>query len=243
MIPAWQERTALLLGKEAVERLNNAHVLVVGLGGVGSYAAEQIVRAGVGTLTMVDGDKVQLSNINRQLPADIYTVGQAKAEVLEKRYLNINPELNLNVINAYLEDSQMFDFIKRVKPDFVVDAIDTLSPKIFLIKSCVEQQIPLVSSMGAGARIDPTKVTITDLAKSYNDRLAFKVRKALRKHDIHKGFPVVFSSELPDKSAIKLVDNEQNKKSTAGTVSYMPAIFGLMCASVAIRKLSGENTV
>ncbi len=237
MVPRWQERTELLLGEEAVERLNNSHVLVIGLGGVGSYAAEQIVRAGIGSLTMVDGDEVQLTNINRQLPADVHTVGQKKSHVLKKRYLSINPELNLNVVDTYLEDSKMSDFIKHTKPDFVIDAIDTLSPKIFLIKACVEQQIPLVSSMGAGARIDPIKVTITDLAKSYNDRLAFKVRKALRKHGVYKGVPVVFSSELPDKSAIKLVDNEQNKKSTAGTVSYMPAIFGLMCASVAIRKL------
>jgi tRNA A37 threonylcarbamoyladenosine dehydratase len=233
----WKERTALLIGEASVEALANAHVLVVGLGGVGSYAAEQLVRAGVGSITMVDGDEVQESNINRQLPATSKTVGLKKAKVLEERYLEINPELNLKVIQSYILDSEMDALISSNPFDYVIDAIDTLSPKIYLIKACVEHNVPLVSSMGAGARIDPTKVHITDLAKSYNDRLAFKVRKALRKHGIHKGFPVVFSSELPNKDAIKLIDNEANKKSTAGTISYMPATFGLMCASVVIRGL------
>ncbi len=231
----WQERTALLLGQDAVNRLRTAHILVVGLGGVGGYAAEQLVRAGVENLTLVDGDTVQLTNINRQLIADTTTCGKSKADICKERFLKINPKLNLSVYNTFLEDSQMDSFIKQVQPDFVIDAIDTLSPKIHLIKACVENNIKLVSSMGAGARIDPTKVTITDLSKSYNDRLAFKVRKILRKHKIYKGFPVVFSSELPNKSAIKLIDNEKNKISTAGTISYLPAMFGLMCASVAIQ--------
>ncbi len=233
----WKERTALLIGKTNVETLAEAHVLVVGLGGVGSYAAEQLVRAGIGALTIVDGDDIQESNINRQLPATQETVGLKKAYVLETRFLEINPKLKLKTLCSYIKDSEMDALIKSDKFDFVIDAIDTLSPKIYLIKACVEHKVPLVSSMGAGARLDPTKVHITDLSKSYNDRLAFKVRKALRKHGIYKGFPVVFSSELPDKNAIKLIDNEANKKSTAGTISYMPATFGLMCASVVIREL------
>lgn len=233
----WKERTALLLGLQDVELLEQSKVLVVGLGGVGSYAAEQLVRAGIGNLTLVDGDEVQESNINRQLPATRKTVGLKKAKVLEKRYKEINPELGLEIVDSYIKDSEMEALVTSNNYDFVIDAIDTLSPKIHLIKACVENKVPLVSSMGAGARLDPTKVQITDLSKSFNDRLAFKVRKALRKHNIHKGFKVVFSSELPDRDAIKLIDNEANKRSTAGTISYLPAIFGIMCASVAVRSI------
>ena len=235
---AWIERTELLLGGEKINRLKKSHVLVVGLGGVGSYAAEQLVRAGIGYLTIADGDEIQESNINRQLPATRHTIGLKKTEVLNQRYLEINPDLNLQVVNKFITDDEMENFVLENHFDFVVDAIDTISPKLYLIKACVENQIPLVSSMGAGARIDPTKVTITDVSKSYNDRLAFRVRKKLRRWGIYKGFPVVFSSEDANKDAIKLIENEQNKKSTTGTISYMPAIFGLFCASVVIRKIT-----
>ncbi|MBN2668874.1 MAG: tRNA threonylcarbamoyladenosine dehydratase [Bacteroidales bacterium] len=237
----WQERTALLLGEKKLVKLSASHVLVVGLGGVGAYAAEQLVRAGVGELSIVDGDIVQASNLNRQLPATHLTLGMKKAEVLKDRFLSINPQLKLHVYNQYLTTEEMSEFVSSQPYDMVLDAIDTLSPKVQLIKSCVEQSIPIVSSMGAGARIDPTKVTITDVSKSYNDRLAFKVRKALHKYNIYKGFKVVFSSELPDRNAIMLIENEQNKKSTAGTISYMPAIFGIMCAAEVIRQLLAEK--
>jgi len=235
------ERTALLLGQKAIDKLKNVHVLVVGLGGVGSYATEQLVRAGIGELTIVDGDTVQESNINRQLPATHQTIGQKKSRVLEQRYLDINPTLKLHVIDEYIFDHAMNDLVCQSKFDYVLDAIDTLSPKVNLIMSCVQNQIPIVSSMGAGARIDPSLVKISDVSKSFNDPLAFKVRKALHREGIFKGFKVVFSSELPNKQAIQLVENEQNKKTTAGTVSYMPAIFGLYCASVIIREITGTN--
>jgi len=238
---AWMERTKLLLGTDNTKRLENAHVLIFGLGGVGSYAAEQLVRAGVGSISMVDGDKIQESNINRQLPATRTTIGLEKGEVLRNRYLDINPEINLRVINTFIPDAEMEEFVKKSKPDFVVDAIDTLSPKTYLIKACVENSIPLVSSMGAAARLDPTKVEICDISKSHTDRLAFNIRRRLRGFGIEEGFKVVFSSEMAKKEAIIRVDNERNKKSTAGTISYMPAIFGLYCASVVIRELTEES--
>ncbi len=234
----WLERTELLLGGKRLQELQSANVLVVGLGGVGAYAAEQLIRVGIGKITIVDGDEVQASNINRQLLAFQTNIGQAKADILYERFKNINPEAEITKIKDYISDEEMVNLVQSQDYDFVIDAIDTLSPKVHLIKACVESNIPLVSSMGAGARIDPTKVSICDISKSYNDRLAFKVRKALRKHQIHKGFKVVFSSELPNKSAIKLIDNERNKKSTAGTIAYLPAIFGLFCASVVIQDLS-----
>ena len=233
------ERTELLLGTVKTKRLQKAHVLIVGLGGVGSYAAEQLVRAGIGSLTIVDGDKIQESNINRQLPASRTTIGLEKGEVLKQRYLDINPELKLTVINTFIPDLEMEDFIEITKYDYVIDAIDTLSPKTYLIKACVENTIPLVSSMGAAARIDPTKVQICDISKSHTDRLAFNIRRRLRDFDIHKGFKVVFSTEPSKKESIILVDNERNKNSTAGTISYMPAIFGIYCASIVIRELTG----
>ena len=235
------ERTELLLGTENTGRLENAHVLIFGLGGVGSYAAEQLVRAGLGSISMVDGDKITESNINRQLPATRATIGLEKGEVLRKRYLDINPELKLKVINTFIPDMEMEEFIKKTKPDFVVDAIDTLSPKTYLIKACIENSIPLVSSMGAAARLDPTKVEICDISKSHTDRLAFNIRRRLRDFNIHKGFKVVFSSEPAKKEAIIQVENERNKKSTAGTISYMPAIFGLYCASVVIREITKSS--
>jgi len=170
----WMERTELLLGEEKTNRLKKSHILVVGLGGVGSYAAEQLVRAGVGRLTIVDGDKIHESNINRQLSATRHTIGHNKTDVLKQRFLEINPNLNLSVINQYISDDKMESFVLSTEYNFVVDAIDTLAPKLYLIKACVENKIPLVSSMGAGARVDPTKVMIADVSKSFNDRELFE---------------------------------------------------------------------
>ena len=236
----WLDRTALLLGKENISKLNQSHILIVGLGGVGAYAAEQLVRSGIGNLTMVDGDTIHITNINRQLPATQENIGKSKLDILKQRFLEINPNLNINSINRYIEDTEMEDLVLSYKFDYVIDAIDTLSPKIHLIKGCIENKIPLVSSMGAGAKIDPSKIMITDISKSYNDRLAFLVRKNLRKHKIYKGFKVVFSSELAKKEAIISVDNEKNKRSTVGTISYLPASFGIFCASHVIRCLTEE---
>jgi len=237
----WTERTELLLGTENINKLKQANILIVGMGGVGAYAAEQIVRAGVGHLTIADGDTVQENNINRQLSATTKTLALKKTEVLKQRYLEINPQLDLSIIEKYITVDDIEKVVLQKSYDFVIDAIDTLSPKIELIRNCLKYKIPLVSSMGAGAKIDPAKVIVKDISKSYNDRLALVVRKKLRKHKINKGFKVVFSTELANKDAIILVENEQNKRSTTGTISYMPAIFGLYCAATAIKGIINEK--
>lgn len=232
----WQERTELLIGKANVEKLRNSHVLIVGLGGVGAYAAENLCRAGIGEMTIVDGDHLNPSNKNRQLPAVESTIGKPKAEVLAIRLLDINPDLKLHVIQEYIKDEKMIEVLN--KPfDYVVDAIDTLSPKVFLIYHSLQKGLKIVSSLGAGGRLDPTKVRINDISKSFNCRLGFVLRKRLRKLGINKGFQVVFSEDKADENAVIVDEPGENKKSTVGTISYMPPIYGCFCASVVIRDL------
>lgn len=233
----WNTRTELLLGADRMELLAHSHVLVVGLGGVGAYAAEQICRAGIGRMTIVDADLVNESNINRQLPALHSTLGMPKAEVVARRLLDINPRLKLTVVNEFLRDERTEEILSSSKYDFVVDAIDSLSPKVFLLYHALSRKIPVVSSMGAGAKIDPAQVQIADISKSSNCALAKAVRKRLRGMGIEKGIPVVFSTEMANPGAIIEIDNEQCKRSTAGTVSYMPAIFGCYLASYVIRNI------
>lgn len=238
---AWMSRTELLVGKEKLHNFINSHVLVMGLGGVGSYAAELLCRAGVGELTIVDGDKVELSNRNRQLPALGSTVGKKKAEVVSMRLMDINPSLKLNVITSYIEDKDMEALLKSNNFNYVVDAIDTLSPKVNLIYQCVTNKIPIVSSMGAGAKFDPSLVRVADVSDSYNCTLARKLRKRLYKLGIYKGFKVVFSTEEIVKESV-ILDQQRNKKSTVGTISYMPPVFGCFCASVVLRDLLGTDS-
>lgn len=233
----WNTRTELLLGKERMEYLAGCHVLVVGLGGVGAYAAEQICRAGIGKMTIVDADTVNESNINRQLPALHSTLGRPKSEVVAQRLLDINPELKLTVINEFLRDERTEEVLSADTYHFIVDAIDSLSPKVFLMYHAVTRQIPIVSSMGAGAKMDPSQVKLADLSKTINCSLAKAVRKRLRGMGINKGIPVVFSTEMANPDAVIEIDNEQCKRSTAGTVSYMPAIFGCYLASYVIRNI------
>lgn len=232
----WQVRTELLIGKDKINKLKKAHVLVVGLGGVGAYAAENICRAGVGEMTIVDGDFFNSSNKNRQLPALESTIGKPKAEVLGERLMDINPELKLTVIQEYIKEKRIQELL-NIDYDYVVDAIDTLSPKVNLIHKALKNNLKIVSSLGAGARLDPTKVTIKDISKSFNCRLGFALRKRLRKLGIEKGFKVVFSEDKWDENAVIEDDQEENKKSTVGTISYMPPIYGCFCASVVIRDL------
>lgn len=227
----------MLLGADRLDRLAHSHVLVVGLGGVGAYAAEQICRAGIGRMTIVDADIVQESNINRQLPALHSTLGESKAEVMGKRLLDINPRLKLTIIHEFLRDERTNEVLSSGQFDFIVDAIDSLSPKVFLLAEAVSQGIPIVSSMGAGAKVDPSQVKIVDISKSFNCSLAKMVRKRLHKLGIRKGIPVVFSTEKADMDAVVEVENEECKKTTAGTVSYMPAIFGCFLASYVIRNI------
>jgi tRNA A37 threonylcarbamoyladenosine dehydratase len=239
MSEKWLERTSLLLGDEKLKKLQNANVLVVGLGGVGAYAAEMIARAGVGRMTIADADVVSESNINRQLIALHSTVNRPKTEVMAERLRDINPSIELTIVSRFIKDDETDTLLDSDKFDYVVDAIDTLSPKLALIKGALERQIPLVSSMGAGAKTDPTRMEICDIAKTHHCPLAHMLRKRLHKIGIRKGFSAVFSPE-PVREGAMILCEEQNKKSNMGTISYIPAVFGIGCASVVIRGLIDE---
>ncbi len=232
----WLSRTELCLGSEALNRLKSSNVLVVGLGGVGAFAAEMICRAGVGMMTIVDGDKVHTTNRNRQLPALISTEGLPKAEVMGSRLRDINPGLNLTVIQEYIKDERMIEILDR-RFDYVVDAIDTLAPKVFLIFHSMNRKYPVVSSMGAGGKFDPTRIIISDISETTDCTLARILRKRLHKLGIQEGFKAVYSPEVVDKKRVKSIEGEKNKASIVGTISYMPAAFGIACASVVIRSL------
>lgn len=235
MSKEWQERTRLLLGDESFEKLNSSHVLVVGLGGVGGYVAEQLTRAGIGELTIVDGDVVSQSNMNRQLLALQSTQGKPKAEVMAARLRDINPDIKLHVVNQFMKDQALIDLISQPY-DYVVDAIDTVSPKVFLLYYAVQNNQRIVSCMGAGGKMHPDKIEIADIDKSHHCHLAFYIRKKLHKLGIRTGIKVVFSPEPVNKSAV-IEEESQNKASNVGTISYMPAAFGCFCASVVINGL------
>jgi tRNA threonylcarbamoyladenosine dehydratase len=234
----WLVRTGLILGDEGLKKLKTANVLVVGLGGVGSYAAEMICRSGVGKMTIVDGDIISASNRNRQLPALKSTEGLAKAEVMGQRIKDINPGIELTVILEYLKDNRMVDLLDTGF-DYVVDAIDTLSPKMFLIYHSLQRKYHIVSSMGAGGKFDPTMIRISDISETTDCPLARIIRKRLHRLGIREGFTAVYSPEQVNKSKIVSVSGEPNKASIVGTISYMPAAFGIACASVVIRNLAG----
>jgi tRNA A37 threonylcarbamoyladenosine dehydratase len=233
----WLTRTELILDEGKLKKLKDSNVLVVGLGGVGAYAAEMICRAGVGAMTIVDGDRIHPTNRNRQLPALKSTEGMAKAEVMGHRLLDINPEIKLTVIQEYIKDDRMIEIIDKGF-DYVVDAIDTLSPKIFLIYNSLQRKLPVVSSMGAGGKFDPTKVIISDISETTDCSLARILRKRLHRLGIREGFTAVYSTEPVDKRKIVATNGEQNKASIVGTISYMPAAFGIACASVVLRDLA-----
>lgn len=237
MIPYWMSRTQLMLGDEKVEKLMSKNVLVIGLGGVGGICAEMIVRAGIGKMTIVDNDTIDASNINRQIPALHSTIKKSKAQVLAARLLDINPLLRLTIVEAFVEDESMIALIKKEPWDYIVDCIDTLSAKVDLIKGCMDRKLNIISSMGAGGKLDPSQIKVADLSKTYECNLARYVRKRLQALGIKKGLKVVFSSEKPDQSRIIETENAYPKKSIIGTLSYMPAIFGCTVASVVIRDL------
>ena len=220
-----------------MERLQQAHVLVVGLGGVGAYAAEMICRAGVGRMTIVDADTVQPTNINRQLPALHSTMGREKAEVLAARFKDINPDIHLTVLPVFLKDDNIPELLDAARYDFIVDAIDTLAPKCYLIAEALKRHIKIVSSMGAGAKSDITQIRFADIWDTYHCGLSKAVRKRLQKLGVKRKLPVVFSTEQADPKAVLLTEDEQNKKSTCGTVSYMPAVFGCYLAEYVIKRL------
>jgi len=232
----WKQRTTLLMGQEKMDRLAKAHVSVVGVGGIGAYAAEMLCRAGIGHLTLVDADVVQPTNINRQLPALHSTIGYSKVEVLAKRFRDINPEVTLTVLPTFLKDEAIPELLDAAHYDFVVDAIDTLSPKCHLISESMKRRIKIVSSMGAGAKSDVTQIRYADIWGTYHCGLSKAVRKRLQKMGIKRKLPVVFSTEQADANAVILTD-EENKKSTTGTISYLPAVFGCYLAQYVIKHL------
>lgn len=236
----WLERTEMMLSPEQMEKLKVSHVLVAGLGGVGGPAAEMLVRAGLGKITIVDGDTIHLTNRNRQLIALHDTEGKEKAIEWKERLLKINPELEITVINEFIKDERMIEILQSGF-DYVVDAIDTLSPKVFLLYHSVSLCIPIVSSMGAGGKFDPKLIEIVDVADTHTCKLALNVRKRLHKLGVRRGIKSVFSPELVPSHFIKIVKGEKNKLSTVGTISYMPIIFGCFCASVVIRDLVNLN--
>ncbi len=237
MIPYWMSRTQLLLGDDALNVLMTKNVLVVGLGGVGGICAEMIARAGVGKMTIVDVDTVDLSNANRQVAALHSTAGMPKAEVMAARLKDINPLLDLSVLTIYIKDVETDDLLNNNAFDYAVDCIDTLSPKVYFLKACLDRKIPIVSSLGAGGKLDPSLAQIADISKTHQCALASYVRKKLHALGIYKGITVVFSPEVVDQTKVIVTEKAFPKKSIIGTISYMPAIFGCMVASVVIRGL------
>lgn len=231
----WQERAALLFKEEGLSNLKNAHVLIVGVGGVGSFAAEFLARAGVGSLTIVDGDVVDITNINRQLPALHSTVGMSKIEVVGNRLLDINPELNLIKVQEFLSPERAFEIVTK-EYDYVMDCIDSVTPKINLIRGAKRQRVKIISSMGAGGKMEAAKVKVADISNTINCVFAKAIRKRLKAEKINK-LKVVFSSEIQDESSLKLTDGTNYKKSFYGTNSYMPGLFGLYAAETVIRYL------
>jgi tRNA A37 threonylcarbamoyladenosine dehydratase len=235
----WQERAALLFKDQGLHNLKNSNVLIVGVGGVGSFAAEFLARAGVGKLTIVDGDVVDITNINRQLPALHSTVGMSKIEVVGNRLLDINPELELTKIQEFLSPERAFDIVTK-DFDYVMDCIDSVTPKINLIRGAKRQRVKIISSMGAGGKMEASKVKVADISNTVNCVFAKAIRKRLKAQNINK-LKVVFSSEIQDESSLKLTDGSNYKKSFYGTNSYMPGLFGLYAAETVIRYLLKNN--
>ncbi len=232
----WMQRTQLLVGQKGIDKLINAHVLIVGLGGVGSYAAEAIARAGVGNMTIIDGDMVDPTNRNRQLQALSTTHGLGKAALLEERIKLINPDVNLTALHEFQTPPMMKELLDK-KFTYIIDAIDSISPKLHLIQHAYYNNRKIISSMGAGGKMDPTKVKVDDISKTNICPLAQYVRKRLRYMGIYKSVKCVYSDEMPAKFSIMKTDGNNFKKSAYGTISYLPAVFGMTCASVVIRDI------
>lgn len=237
----WLERSELLIGKEEQQKLINSHVLICGLGGVGSYAAEFIARSGVGKMTIIDGDEFDITNKNRQLTALNSTIGKNKAVVLAERLKDINPNIDLTIYEEFVEPNRVWEILEETKPDYVMDCIDSVTPKLNWIRACVRYKIKIISSMGAGGKLDPSKVITSNLNKSYNCNLASTLKKMLKREKVDgKRVKVVFSYETQIKESLQLTNGKNYKKSFYGTVSYMPALFGLNAAAEVIKHLSNK---
>ena len=234
----WLERTELLVGASHLEKFTHSNILVVGLGGVGSYAAEFIARVGVGHMTIIDGDTVDITNINRQLPATHETIGQGKAKLMGERLQAINPKVVLTVVNEFLQPERMDEIISGGNFDYVLDCIDSVTPKLNLIMACSNHNVPIISSMGAGGKLDPSKIRVVDISKTQIDPFALQIRKQLKRRGMQpKGFPAVYSDEPVIASSLRMTDGTNFKKSFYGTISYIPALFGLNMAAYVIRDM------
>lgn len=235
MAENWLQRGELLLGEEKQKTLHNAHLLVVGLGGVGSWAAEMLCRAGVGAFTLVDADVVDVTNINRQMPALSSTVGQPKCNVVAERLRAINPEVQLVVKQQFIAPDNIGLLLNEQQFDFVVDAIDTLEPKCALIRTCWERGLKIISSMGAGAKCDLAAIRCSELWKTEHCTLAKNVRRMLRDARGKYKLPVVYSAEEPRRNAIR--PNPAGGKPVIGSLGYFTATFGCYIAEYVIKQI------
>ncbi|MDQ6998722.1 MAG: tRNA threonylcarbamoyladenosine dehydratase [Mariprofundus sp.] len=235
-----QERTEILIGEAGLAYLGNLHLLVVGLGGVGGAVCEALVRAGIGRITIVDHDKVGLSNMNRQLVCSHSNIGKEKSTAMAERLLDINPELQLNAHVDFLSPINMEAFFSDGAFDYVLDCIDSVACKAVLVATCQRLDIAVASSLGAGGRLDVTKAEITTLDQTYNCGLAVNLRRKLRRAGASLNYPVVFSGEYPIKPLPQqAVDTNPDAlpRAVNGTISYMPNLFGFMLAGYVIEQL------
>lgn len=238
--PHWLERTELLIGEENIAKLAAAKVLLVGLGGVGSYAGEFLVRAGVGNITIIDGDTVDPTNINRQMQALHSTIGMSKATLLQARFKDINPDVELTYHEKFMEPEDMEQLLVTQSFDYVLDCIDSVTPKLTLLKMARKSGAKVISAMGAGGKTDPSRIRIADISQTKECKFAQNVRKRLKRDaGIRNGIIAVFSEEIQPKEALRMTDGKNYKRSFYGTISYMPALFGLTMASEAIRRICG----
>ncbi|WP_440880161.1 tRNA threonylcarbamoyladenosine dehydratase [Tenacibaculum sp. C7A-26P2] len=237
---SWLERTELLVGTEGLKKIKNANILIVGLGGVGSFAAEFIVRAGVNKLTIVDGDIFDETNKNRQLPALNSTIGKSKAFIMAERIKDINSNIKLKVIEEFISPEKAFEIVSP-NFDYVIDCIDSITPKVNLIVAARRKKVKLISSMGAGGKLDASKIKVKDISKTKNCKMAKNLKKRLKERKVDKGIKAVYSDEIQIPESLKLTDGTNFKKSYYGTISYMPAAFGLQAASYVINQLINKK--
>ncbi|MBK8621015.1 MAG: tRNA threonylcarbamoyladenosine dehydratase [Saprospiraceae bacterium] len=236
-VAGWLERSELLIGRDAILTFQESHVLLVGLGGVGSFAGEFLVRAGIGQITIIDGDVVDPTNKNRQLQALNSTIGKSKVELLRERYLDINPDIKINCIDHFMIPEDMEKLLRNNSYDFILDCIDSVQPKLNLIQLARASKMKFISSMGAGGKLDPAAIRIADISQTKECKFAQTVKKLLKRRGIRDRILVVYSEEIQPKEALKMTNGANYKKSYYGTISYMPALFGLFMASEVIRRL------
>lgn len=227
------DRTALLIGEDGINRLQRAHIAVAGVGGVGSFCVEALARAGVGTLTLIDNDTVDITNLNRQIHANMDTIGQQKTEVMKQRLLQIRPDMTVYARNEFLLPDNISEVLDGMDYDYIIDAVDTVSAKLALILHAKQRQIPVISCMGTANKLDATRFEVTDISKTHTCPLARIMRQELRKRGIDHGVEVLYSTALP----VYQPKAEEGKKAVPGSISYVPPVAGMLLAGHVIQKL------